>query len=367
MKILLLGEYSNVHATLAEGLRRLGHTVTVASNGDFWKDYPADISLKRTPGKIGGIMFILRLAGVLHKLKGYDIVQLINPIFMELKAERLFKIFDYIKKNNKAVILGAFGMDWFWVYTCTYQKPLRYSDFNIGETRRTNKDAIREQADWLGTAKERLNRKIAAECDGIVAGLYEYMVCYKNLYKSKTTFIPFPIKTHEIKTIAKNKKLKIFIGINKSRNEYKGTDIMLKAAEDVTKDYPDKIELIKAESVPFNIYKEMMNGCDVILDQLYSYTPAMNALLAMSKGIICVGGGEKEHYDIIHENKLRPIINVTPSYQSVYESIKRLATASDEEIINLKKQSIEYVNKHHQYIKVAKQYSNFYETILSHK
>ena len=40
MKILLLGEYSNVHNTLAKGLRELGHKVTVASDGDGWKDYP---------------------------------------------------------------------------------------------------------------------------------------------------------------------------------------------------------------------------------------------------------------------------------------------------------------------------------------
>ena len=38
LKILLLGEYSNVHATLSDGLRQLGHKVTVMSNGDFWKD-----------------------------------------------------------------------------------------------------------------------------------------------------------------------------------------------------------------------------------------------------------------------------------------------------------------------------------------
>ena len=47
MKILLLGEYSNVHWTLAEGLRQLGHHVTVVSDGDGWKNYPRDISLKR--------------------------------------------------------------------------------------------------------------------------------------------------------------------------------------------------------------------------------------------------------------------------------------------------------------------------------
>ena len=37
MKVLLLGEYSNVHWTLAQGLRALGHSVTVASDGDSWK------------------------------------------------------------------------------------------------------------------------------------------------------------------------------------------------------------------------------------------------------------------------------------------------------------------------------------------
>ena len=367
MKILLLGEYSNVHATLADGLRALGHTVTVASNGDFWKDYPADISLKRKSGKLGGISLMLKVWALMHKFTGYDIVQLINPMFMELKAERLFGIYDYLKKHNRAVVLGAYGMDWYWVKTCSHDMPLRYSDFNIGKQLRTNADAVREQKDWMGTAKERLNRKIADECDGIVAGLYEYWVCYKDVFKDKTTFIPFPIKPQGVKPKAKGEKLKIFIGINKSRSEYKGTDIMLKAAEDVERAYPDKIELIKAESVPFNIYQKMMDGSDAILDQLYSYTPAMNALLAMSKGIICIGGGEEEQYGIIHEDKLRPIINVTPDYQSVYENIKRLATASDEEIINLKQQSIEYVAKHHNYIKVAKQYSDLYEAVLSNK
>ena len=55
MKILLIGEYSNVHATLATGLRELGHQVTVISNGDFWKNYPRDIDVTRQIGKWGGV------------------------------------------------------------------------------------------------------------------------------------------------------------------------------------------------------------------------------------------------------------------------------------------------------------------------
>ena len=47
MRILLLGEFSNVHATLALGLRKLGHEVLVASDGDEWKNYRRDIELHR--------------------------------------------------------------------------------------------------------------------------------------------------------------------------------------------------------------------------------------------------------------------------------------------------------------------------------
>ena len=69
--------------------------------------------------------------------------------------------------------------------------------------------------------------------------------------------------------------------------------------------------------MPYEDYKRIMCGSDVILDQLYSYTPSMNSLLAMSKGIICIGGGEPESYDIVGEKTLKPIVNVEPTYESV--------------------------------------------------
>lgn len=379
MKILLMGEYSNVHATLAEGLRKLGHHVTVLSNGDFWKNYPRDIDLVRKPGKLGGIMYMMKLYTNVHKLKGYDIVQLINPMFLELKAERIFPIYQYLRKHNKKIILGGFGMDYYWVSVCCKDKPLRYSDFNIGNELRTNADALKERKDWLGTEKGRLNQMIAEDCDGIITGLYEYWACYQPGFPQKTTFIPFPIKpklitsgngnsytnaeNHQVIPLDIPKKVKLFIGINKSRSEYKGTDIMLKAAQAIAKKYPDKAELRIAESIPFAEYVKMMNGSDAILDQLYSYTPSMNPLEAMARGIICIGGGEPENYEIIHEDKLRPIINVLPNYESVYQELEHLVL-HPELVPLLKQQSIEYISKHHDYIKVAKRYEAFYQKLL---
>ena len=376
MKILLLGEYSNVHWTLAEGLRKLGHQVTVLSNGDFWKDYPRDINLVRTPGKWGGIRYMARLYSLLPRLRGYDVVQLINPMFLEIKAERIFPIYRYLRRHNGKMVLGGFGMDYYWVSTCCNEKPLRYSDFNIGDQLRTDEDALRERKDWLGTKKEELNRFIAEDCDAIVTGLYEYHVCYQPHFPEKTTFIPYPIRLEEREERREerslspapspltSKQFQLFIGINRSRSVYKGTDIMLRAAQAIKAQYPDRVDLQIAESVPFAQYQQMLDGADAILDQLYSYTPSMNPLMAMSKGIICIGGGEPENYGILGETELRPIINVQPTYESVYHELEQLVL-HPERIPELKRQSIEYIRRHHEYLKVARQYEEVYLGVRS--
>ena len=365
MKILLLGEYSNVHNTLAKGLRALGHHVTVASNGDYWKNYPRDIDLARRSGRVGGMALYAKILKYLPRMRGYDVVQLINPLFIDLSAKRLFHIYNYIRKHNRKMVMGGFGMDYYWVSTCLNDKPLRYSDFNIGEHERNNKDAIKEIKDWIGTDKEKLNRMIATDCDAIVTGLYEYWVCYKPAFPDKTSFIPFPIVTSEkeINCDMQDATVKVFIGISKNRSEYKGTDIMLRAAKHIKEKHPEKMELYVVEGVPFNEYVMLMNSSDIIMDQLYSYTPAMNALQAMSQGLICMGGGEEENYEILNEKELRPIINVQPTYESVCKQLEYIVL-HPELIPSLKKDGIEYIKKHHDHIKVAKKYEALYNKLL---
>ena len=297
-------------------------------------------------------------------------VQLINPIFFELKAERLFPIYRYLRRHNGIMVLSAMGMDWYWVNTCVNEKPLRYSDFNFGDTLRTDASAVKEQRDWLGTPKGRLNQFIADDCDAIVTGLYEYDVCYRRYFPDKTHFIPLPIdlptssgdKPKETERSEKPSKIRLFIGISKGRSAYKGTDIMLRAAEDVVARYPDRAELLKAEGVPFEQYRRLMDNSDAILDQLYSYTPSMNPLLAMSKGIVCIGGGEPENYEILGEHELRPIINVQPTYESVVNELEQLVL-HPERLPLLKQQSIAYVARHHDHLKVARQYLTLYERL----
>lgn len=365
MKVLLIGEYSNVHWTLSEGLREMGHKVTVVSNGDFWKDYPRDISLVRKPSRLGGLAYMARLYTLLPRLRGYDIVQLINPMFLELKAERIRPIYRYLRQHNRKIVLGAFGMDAYWIRMCREKMLLRYSDFNIGSRLRTDSVAMCDVDDWIGTAKEELNREIAADADAIVAGLYEYWVAYREYFSQTTRFIPFPIKLPKIEISGeKPQKIKLFIGINKSRSQYKGTDIMLRAARRAVAENADRAELVEAYSVPFSQYRQMIEQSHVLLDQLYSYTPAMNALEAMAHGLIVVGGGEEEQYRLIGESELRPIVNVTPSEQNVYQALVNLI-AHPEMIPTAQRDSRLYIERHHDYKKVAKQYETLYNEILN--
>ena len=120
--------------------------------------------------------------------------------------------------------------------------------------------------------------------------------------------------------------------------------------------------IVKAENVPFTQYQEMMNSSHVLLDQLYSYTPAMNALLAMAKGLIVVGGGEEEQYQLLDEQELRPIINVQPTEQDVYDQIANRLLSGRENIRQLQLDSVEYIRRHHDHIKVAKNYLDFYNS-----
>ena len=370
MNILLLGEYSNVHWTLAKGLRALGHSVTVISDGDGWKNYPRDLSLRRkSTGKADTARYMLRLLSLLPRMRGYDVVQLINPVFLELRPERIYPVYRYLRRHNRHLVLGAFGMDYYWVKTGLDGRTFRYSDFNIGPHLRRNDDNDRFIAEWLHGEKGRLNRCIAQDCDGIVSGLYEYDVCYRSVFPEKTCFIPFPVDLSEVHPRAPHAtsgRIRFFIGIQRTRNAYKGTDIMYRALVRLSERYPERMEIVRAESVPYAEYHRLMEGCDVLLDQLYSYTPAMNALTAMAKGIVVVSGGEEENYAILHESELRPIVNVTPSEEDVYARLEQLLLHPEQLAVRAE-QSRLYVRRHHDHLKVAAQYAEFWNGLDNHR
>ena len=98
MKILFVGEYSNVYTELSAELKNRGIETFTISDGDAFKNYPTDFKIanvkKNNASKISRIvnalLFRLGLDGIYIFLsrwrelkevsKNYDVVQLINPV-----------------------------------------------------------------------------------------------------------------------------------------------------------------------------------------------------------------------------------------------------------------------------------------------
>jgi len=367
MRILFLGDASMAHYNLSLGLRELGHETLVVGEPLRWRMMPQDITLERKPGLRGSVSYLGRVMALLPKLRGYDVVQLVGPDFLALRRERLRLIYDYLRRHNRRVVLSALGDDYYWVHGSCDMGLFRYGDFNIGDDDRrlTFPYAKKQYDEWTSPSARRLNQHIARTCDAIAPVLYEYWMCYVRFWARKVLYIPLPIVPDGTAptSFPPVDTVRFFIGIQRGRSEYKGTDIMLRAARDIVERYPSKASLVCTENLPYAEYVKAMEGCDVLLDQLYSYTPAMNALLAMSKGMVCVGGGEPEHYDLLGEPRLRPIVNVLPTYESVYHALEEL-TLHPERIPRLKRESLEYVMKHHHYVKVARQYEGLYISLF---
>ena len=133
----------------------------------------------------------------------------------------------------------------------------------------------------------------------IFACLWEYYAAYRLYLPDKLTFIPLPIDADNIpyRICEMPQKVNFFIGIQSARNDIKGTDIMLPVLKAVCDKHPDKCTMTQAIDVPYTEYQKMLEKADVQLDQLYAYPPSMNSLLAMAKGVVVCGGGEKENYE----------------------------------------------------------------------
>ena len=364
MRILLLGEYSNVHWTLAEGLRALGHQVTVVSNGDFWKNYPCDIRIERHPGgAVQAISYLTRVLREFRHFRGYDVVQIINPMFLELKASRIEPFYRYLRRNNGKLFLAAFGMDHYYVKTCL-ENRFEYSELMVDGKFRDIEDNRAAVRDWMNGDKAPLNRTIASGCDGIIAGLWEYYMSYRDHFPDKTTYIPFPVAPCDTPAEryleAPDGKIRLFMGIQRTRSRFKGTDILLPILQDIEREYPDRIHLKTVQNVPFDEYRRIMRSSDILIDQLYSPTPNMNSLLAMSQGLIVAGGGEEEPYSIINEERLRPVINLPCHKDEIRRTFLQLVREDAQTLRQRKTDSMEYVRKHHDPQKVAAQYISFW-------
>jgi len=361
MKILLLGEYSGLHQTLAIGLRELGQNVTVISDGDAWKNYDRDIDFKFSE-KNRKLDIVIKLLRNIRHLIGYDVVQLINPNFLNLTPKNNLRIFKLLQRFNKNVFLGANGIDYF---VAKYSLSGNYTKCVINlPLLKTNVEIKKYINAPLSPEYSKLNIHIASKVAGITACCAEYQIAYNKDFKNKLCFIPLPIQTdlhpYSNTFLSTNEKLIFFLGHYSKRGVIKGTDVLKKVLLELEKNYPEQITVNIAEGVPFETYQHMLDSSNVLCDQLYSYGCGMNGALGLSKGLVVAGGGEDYMYKLFGEEINFPIINLPTTESEIYKTFEALIKEKDT-LYRRALRSREFAIKHHNYLNVAKSYLAFWK------
>jgi glycosyltransferase involved in cell wall biosynthesis len=376
MKILLVGEYSRLHNSLKEGLVALGHEVTLIATGDLFKKFPADIQLQRKydhgPGRKWKII-VFKLTGIdltsvalrrqfnqkKELLKGYDVVQLINenPFGVSITVER--EIITYLKEHNKRLFLLSCGTDHISV-SYAFQKKFRYSILTPYFEGKISKTQYASILKYMSPKHKAFHDFVFEQIDGVIASDLDYHIPLEG-HKKYLGLIPNPVNVDQLEytPLIISEKIIIFHGINRRTYLKKGSDYFEKALQIIQKKYPEKVEIISVENLPYQHYINKYNQAHIVLDQVFAYDQGYNALEAMAKGKVVFTGAEKEFQDY-YELNITVAINALPDVQSIANHLEELLLNPDK-LNEIGRNATAFIDTHHHYKKIAQKYINTWE------
>lgn len=378
MKILLVGEYSRLHNSLKKGLVELGHQVTIIGDGDSFKNYPVDISIKPivinynwftrkfkvafyklTSIDLQWVETTIRFHLQRKKLKGYDIVQFINSNSLKTPISIQKKQLNYLKKYNGKFYLCACGTD-----TPVVDFLLKKKMENHILTPYLLKQYPEKKFDFeLKYVKAKYKTYFSffeSQLSAINTSDIDYYIPFKNhpLHKG---LIPNPIDFSELsfKIQPITDQICIFLGVNELSAHKKGSIFFEKALEIIQHKYKHKVKVIIARSLPYNEYINLYDTAHILLDMVYAYDQGYNALEAMAKGKVVFTGAEEEFLEYYNLQKDEVCINALPDVDYLVEKLSWLIE-NPAKIQEIGKNARKFIEEHHDYKKVAQQYLSMY-------
>jgi len=373
MKILLIGEYSRLHNSLKEGLVALGHEVTIVSSGDGFKQYSSDYSIasksiensyllktiKRIVYKLSKFNIEstergLRFYKLLPKLQGFDHVQLINSDALETHPRYAKWLLSKLLAQNGNMSLLVCGdetpvVDYYLADKFTYSVLTPYLQ------NKSLKKYYSYSLKYIDRNHRKLFKWISDRASAIITSDIDYEIPMQQMGYI-TQLIPNPINTDNINftPLRLEKKIIIFLGINRGSYIKKGIIYFEEALNIIRNYYKNRVEIIITENIPYNEYIKFYDSAHIVLDQVHAYDQGYNALEAMAKGKVVFTGAETEfteHYKLA----ARVAINALPSRESIENELSYLIE-NPNEIIAIGKRARDFIEKEHNYIKVAEKY-----------
>ena len=378
MKILLIGEYSNLHNSLKKGLLNLGHEVILLGSGDGFKKYDVDILIKSTIFENKFLKIIAKIIDKVFKfslneleiyfkskkkiknLADFDIVQLINERPFNTSANLEISLLKHVFKNNEKVFLLACGVDHKSI-SYANDKKFKYSILTPYFENNSLKKEYRHILKYLDSDHSKLSNYIERNTQGIISSDLDYHIPYLNS-KKYLGMIPNPIDIDTLNEDGKsfNQKIVILHAINSKNKLKKGNKFFKKSLSIIEAKYSNKVEIIRTTDLAYSEHIKNVKNCDILLDQVYAYDQGYNALEAMAMGKVVLTGAEKEwreHYNIVEDYV---VINAMPDVSYLVEKLSWLIE-NPEKIKMISKNAREFILKYHDYNVITKKYLKAWE------
>jgi glycosyltransferase involved in cell wall biosynthesis len=379
MKILLIGEYSNLHNSLKKGLQKNGFEVVLLGTGDGFKNFDSDILVKSSlfENKFLKVIakLIDRLIGVslneieifikaifkINKLKGFDVVQLINERAFGTSPQLEKTLLKYIFKNNKKVFLLACGVDTVSIKYAS-EKKFRYSILSPYFRNKNLKKEFKHTIKYLNSNYLTLGEYVRDNVKGIISSDLDYHIPYENFNKY-LGMIPNPINIDKLKKSEINEKNKIFIlhAINSKNKIKKGNEFFEKSLMLIEEKYKNKIKIVKTIDRPYSEHIINVIECDILLDQVYAYDQGYNALEAMALGKVVFTGAEKEWVEFYNIKEDSVAINALPDISKIVEKLSWLIE-NPLQLKSISKNARKFIEEHHDYKQIANEYIKTWKT-----
>lgn len=367
MKILLFGEFSGLFTCLKRGLVELGHEVFFVSDGNGYKDYPADFRYdSHRSGRYGAFRAPYNFANLYlhrHLLKGFDIVHIMDPNLISKHVPLNAPIYRYMIKHNKKVFLCGAGdtaiMVDYWLNTNE-----KYHDYVQGIINKTQENGRKSL--YLQPELKRWEDELMNSVAGYIPIWFEYAQPFRH-YKTTmpTVRIPIPCCDFEYKPNIVRDKIVFFHGVS-TRPEAKGTPFIKEAFARMEKKYGDVAEFVCAGGLPFNEYMKLIERTNVILDDANSYSIAMNGLFSLAKGKIVMGGAEPEGNRELGIEKVNPVFNLRPDVDQICSQMEYIIEHK-ERIEQWGLESRQFVENYHDHLMIAKQYEEIFKKALDNE
>lgn len=367
MKILLVGEYSGLHLNLKDGLIKLGCKVDLISYGDSWKKIGPEENLSSRAIYPLSVLFNelnIKMLKFSRNCEDYDIVQFINPIVTHSRLQialgsliiNKIIIKRLINKSKKSYLLAA-GDDHY------YFKAIESGLFKYHPLTYSEKYDMPFYKKWYSQywKNEKLrewNIELVKIVNGVIPCLYEYDIGYEyEKVKNKRKYIPFPFPfVNNAKKNQKDDIKKLKVLHVESRYGFKGTNIVVEAFKKIQQmDVEISVEILR--KMPFKEFQKKINDADVVVDQLNSYSYAYTAINALAMGKIVISGFEPEMLKKYGIDGCNAILNCQPNADQL---VLKLLYLNDNKnnLLRWGEEGINFINKYHDSVKVAKQYLN---------